>query len=197
VEQQQQQMVDDGDDTNQTGNHDNNIPLHGLEELHLSNCELPAMDMITQWMARCPKLKRLSGRRLDFYDDPSMMAGPGLPLVSINEWRPYSENDYIQAPPLIHINAPHHQLEFVSLEDIRYHSVRSRQYGLLLSAVVEQLWRSPNLNNGYYTDRHLDYYWAFPSTVFYTDPYPHTGALIQSPEAYVKLTCQSLDNFVW
>ncbi|KAI8337139.1 hypothetical protein BC941DRAFT_426800 [Chlamydoabsidia padenii] len=228
----QYQGDDGGTFDKEKGNNSNDdntgVPLHGLEELHLSNCELPAMDMITQWMARCPKLKGLSGRKLDFYgrnnvDDhvtaPDLTIHRGdaskqqqdwkddrpLSLVSISDWSPYSKEDYIQSSPLIHINAPHHQLEYVSLEDIHYHDISlvkvgdsmvkdQQHYGLFLSLVVEQLWRSPH-SDGFFTDIHLDCYSNTPQKAYFAQTC--TGSMIQSPKGYIKLTCQSLDGFAW
>jgi hypothetical protein len=201
------------------------------------------MDMITQWMARCPKLKELTGKGLDFYDrsggagagpfidnnnnnndnDPSSSSSSSsshvmkwdslkrpppppssapLSLVSINDWTPYDKDDHLQSTPLVHINAPHHQLDFLSLEDIHYHDMslangNSCQYGLFLSLVVEQLWRSPPSITGSrpFVDRRLDYYANSPQKAFLTQKC--SGSMIQSPKGYIKLTCQSLDNFVW
>ncbi|SAM06963.1 hypothetical protein [Absidia glauca] len=222
-----------------TNNISNNMPMHGLEKLSLCSCDLPAMDMITQWMARCPKLKELTGKSLDFYDrsggagagpfinnnnnndndspssssshvikrdslkrpPPSPPLAP-LSLVSINDWTPYDKEDHLQSTPLVHINAPHHQLDFLSLEDIHYHDMslangNSCQYGLFLSLVVEQLWRSPPPITGSppFVDRRLDYYANSPQKAFLTQKC--SGSMIQSPKGYIKLTCQSLDNFVW
>lgn len=213
-----------------TSNTSNNMPLHGLEKLSLSSCDIPSMDMITQWMARCPKLKELTGKGLDFYDTsggagagpfinnndddpsssanvikrgsqkrppPSLSSAP-LSLVSINDWTPYDKDDHLQSTPLVHINAPHHQLDFVSLEDIHYHDMslaneNSCQYGLFLSLVVEQLWRAPS--SGPFVDVRLDYYANSPQKAFLAQKC--SGSMIQSPKGYIKLTCQSLDNFVW
>ncbi|KAI8336981.1 hypothetical protein BC941DRAFT_426281 [Chlamydoabsidia padenii] len=188
-------------------------PLHGLEKLCLLSCDLPTMDMITQWMARCPKLKELTGKGLDFYDTSdesffddynnsmdnslctSMKQQEPLSLVSINDWTPYDKDDHLQSTPLVHINAPHHQLDYVSLEDIHYHDLANgSHYGLFLSLVVEQLWKSPS-SSGPFMDVRLDYYANTPQKAFLTQKC--SGSMIQSPKGYIKLTCQSLDNFVW
>ncbi|CAO3579505.1 unnamed protein product [Absidia cylindrospora] len=221
-------------------NDDNNLPSHGLEKLDISTCELPAMDMITQWMARCPKLKELTGKGLDFYGQSNIgVSGAGtgmdsgvdgdysnddggdvgmhnqqgqnsngnpLPLVSINDWSPYNADEYIQSTPLVHIYAPDHQLDFLSLEDIHYRSLakdhgKPQHYGLFLSLVVEQLWRSPppsstsSPSTGPWIDMHRDCYSNSPQKAYLTQKC--SGSMIQSPNGYIKVTCQSLDNFVW
>ncbi|ORZ25163.1 hypothetical protein BCR42DRAFT_399549 [Absidia repens] len=238
---------DEGDSDDNDENDDNSLPSHGLEKLDISTCELPAMDMITQWMARCPKLKELTGKGLDFYgqrdigvsggdtgvngdhgnDDGDDDYGNGgdvgmhnqqgqnnddddydnpLPLVSINDWSPYNADEYIQSTPLVHIYAPDHQLDFLSLEDIHYHSLakdhrKTQHYGLFLSLVVEQLWRSPPPSSisspmtGPWIDMHRDCYSNSPQKAYLTQKC--SGSMIQSPNGYIKLTCQSLDNFVW